>query len=109
MGKYRPKTRGPATFDGDAISGEIALDPFILTMHGQEWKLAHLETFDAWEIDEIPESDPVGGMMELAMGPERWAEFSQQPIKFGTLKAIYEAYSKYCGITPGESRRSARS
>lgn len=99
----------PSSVDYDAIAAEIDLEPFKATWNGEEWVFAHIEAIDSWELDQAREDNDEIAIMALALGEERWQAFSAIPIPVGVLSKIKTDYMEHCGISVGESGRSARS
>lgn len=99
----------PSSIDLDTIAAEVDLEPFTVTWQGEQWVFAHVETLDSWEIDQAKADSDGIAIIVLALGEERWNEFTAKPIPIGLMKKIVDGYAEHCGISVGESERSGRS
>lgn len=99
----------PSSIDLDTIAAEVDHEPFSVTWKGEQWLFAHVEDLDSWEIDQAQADNDGIAMLILALGEERWKEFSSIPIPLGLMTHIVDGYAEHCGISVGESKRSGRS
>lgn len=106
----------PFDFDLNAVQAESDLTPFVFRWASKDQpnrrlSMAHLESLDVWPLMEGAESGDMGAMaaiFETALG-DQWADFRATPLPQFKLKALFDAYRKFCGQQPGESPASSDS
>lgn len=97
-------------FDLDAVEAEASGEPFEFTFGGRTYTLPHLKDIDRRVLDAADQGD-IAAMKEAfrtGLGDD-FEEFDAQPMKLGTLDALFRAWTEHSGLQPGESRASTRS
>jgi hypothetical protein len=100
----------PFDFNLDAVQAEVDLTPWRVHWAGQRWEFRHAEELDVWGLVEGAERGEIAatiGIFKLALGEEQFAKFRKTEMPQYKMKALFEAYKKYCGL--GESEASPSS
>lgn len=104
----RPDSQ-PFDFNLDAVKAEVDTRPWVCSWNGKAWTFLHFDELDIWDqvaAAGLGEIAAMAKVFELALG-EQWEEFRKIRLPLYRTKALFEAYSKYCGIDkPGESQDS---
>jgi hypothetical protein len=106
----RPDDR-PFDFNLDAVQADAQATPFVFQFSGRRWSVEHLGQLNAWQLLEAADQGEVAAMrsiFSLGLG-EDWPAFRALPLQQFKLNALFAAYRKHCGDTPGESPASASS
>jgi hypothetical protein len=100
----------PFDFNLDTVKAEVDLTPWRVHWGSRRWEFQHAEELDVWQLMEGAEGGDVGatvGVLRAALGAEQWADFKKIGMPQYKMKALFEAYKKYCGL--GESEASSGS
>lgn len=100
----------PFDFNLDTVKAEADLAPWRVHWDGRRWEFQHAEALDVWGLVEGAEGGDVTAtiaIFKLALGDEQWADFRKIRMPQYKMKALFEAYKKYCGL--GESEASPSS
>ncbi|MGW1134427.1 hypothetical protein [Streptomyces griseoluteus] len=100
----------PFDFNLDTVKAEADLTPWRVHWDGRRWEFQHAEALDVWGLVEGAENGDVGAtiaIFKLALGDEQWADFRKVRMPQYKMKALFNAYKKYCGL--GESEASPSS
>lgn len=105
----RPDNK-PFNFNLDAIRAEVDTTPWVCNWNGKAWTFLHFDELDIWDqvaAAGLGEVAAMAKVFELALGEEQWEEFRKIRLPLYKTKALFEAYSEYCGIgKAGESQDS---
>lgn len=104
----RRPDNAPFDFNLDAVQYEADLTPFTIQWAGRRWTFAHVQSLSVWDLLEAAEGGDVEAMLGVfrTAAGDNWAAFRAQPLAQYQLQALFEAYQKHCGMTPGESPAS---
>jgi len=98
--------------DYDAYVAEQTREPFRFTWLARDWEMTHKDMLDSWDViaedDYSTSEEQILAVFELALG-DQLEELRANPLPVGVMEKIFEDYTAYCGVKPGESKRSAGS
>jgi hypothetical protein len=101
----------PFDFNLDAVEAEVDLTPFVFQYSGRRWTMRHLQELNIMPLmtaAELGDAAAMLGAFREALG-EDWAEFQKAGLPQYKLQPLFDAYSRHCGMQPGESPASSDS
>ena len=107
--KTRPDGSTPSgqVFDLDAVEREARFEPFVFRLGGKPFTLPHLRKIDRRVVRAADEGDAAAMDAAFREGlGKRFAEFDALPLSLHGLDALFRAWLKHSGLTPGESPAS---
>ncbi|MEU0675481.1 hypothetical protein ABZ330_21820 [Streptomyces sp. NPDC006172] len=101
----------PFDFNLDAVPCEVDLTPFVFVHEGRRWTMQHLQELNIMPLIAAAQNGDAAAMLGAfreALGKE-WPEFERKGLPQWKLQPLFDAYSKHCGMAPGESPASSDS
>lgn len=97
-------------FDLDSVEDEVNEVPFTFTLGGEVFSMASPEESD-WQVQDDLAASGAGlkPLMRELLGEEGYERFAKHKVSGRRLGKLIAACQKHYGITPPESRASARS
>lgn len=97
-----------AHFDLDAIEAEANGEPFTFVLQGEVFTMLAPEDADWQVMTDTDRPDWTRAFMQELLADD-YERFAKHTVPIRKLNALIEACTQHYGVTPGESKASARS
>lgn len=95
-------------FDLDAVEDEATQTPFTFTLGGEVFTMLAPEDADWQVMTDTDRPDWTRAFMQELLA-EEYERFAKHSVPIRKLNKLIEACTAHYGVTPGESKASARS
>ncbi|MGW4028255.1 hypothetical protein ACWEFL_02865 [Streptomyces sp. NPDC004838] len=108
----RRPDNAPFDFNLDAVPCEVELTPFVFQHAKRRWTMQHLQALNIMPLMKAAQGGDAAAMIgafRVALGDKQWADFEEAGLPQWKLEPLFGAYTKHCGVDPGESPASSDS